>query len=371
MKFFYIVNLRYAPGNWHHMESFASCLEDLRIPFRFLMSSGYKWMNHHYDHLTDYTAYSSNLKSTISDTFFLLLFRWQKIVRVWQQFPPSGILLVSWHPLNFFLIRILKTLYTKAPAISWVHEPYKEEKNVYGKKAIFIYLIEFFQDLSLRVTDRAIMHSRRGLRFFHRRYPWFKGHTYFIPLQYKDGGPSPLTERPYVSFLGRADKAKGIELFFDLVSDASRVKESWMYQIITSSNIRPYLQKLPGNVGERLHVINKPQLSDQEIWAGAASSLAVAALYKETMQSGIIPIALMKGTPVIGTDIEGITEWIQDGETGVIVSRNPSSAEIMAAIQYIQENFAEMSAKCRRYYLATFDDRNWDRYYGWLASILE
>jgi glycosyltransferase involved in cell wall biosynthesis len=334
------------------------------------MSSGYKWMNRRHDHLADYTAYSSDLTSTILDFLSLLLYRWQKIVRIWQQSPPSGILLVSWHPFNFLLIRLLKTLYPGTPVISWVHEPYKDEKRVYGAKALFIYLIELFQDLSLRVTDVAVLHSRRGLRFFHKRYPWFKGQTYFIPLQYKDGGPSLLTDRPYVSFLGRADQAKGIELFFDLVADTARLKKDWMYQIVTSSNIRSYLQKLSPNAQERLHVVNKPQLSDEEIWAGAANSLAVAALYKETMQSGIIPVAWMKGTPVIGTDIEGITEWIKAGITGVIVPANPTIDEIKAAIRYIKKHFQEMTTQCRADYLATFDDGTWQKEYGWILDLL-
>ena len=78
----------------------------------------------------------------------------------------------------------------------------------------------------------------------------------------------------------------------------------------------------------------------------------------------------MKGTPIIGTDIEGITEWIRDGETGVIVSRNPSSAEIEKAAIYIQSHLTEMTTQCRAKYLATFDDDNWGKHYGWLRDSL-
>jgi glycosyltransferase involved in cell wall biosynthesis len=94
------------------------------------------------------------------------------------------------------------------------------------------------------------------------------------------------------------------------------------------------------------------------------------ALYKETMQSGVIPVAWMKGTPVIGTEIEGITEWIRDRETGVIVSANPSIDEITAAIRYIKEHFEEMTPQCRASYLANFDDGNWQKEYGWILDLL-
>lgn len=79
------------------------------------------------------------------------------------------------------------------------------------------------------------------------------------------------------------------------------------------------------------------------------------------MQSGVIPVALMKGTPVVATGIEGLTEWLQDLKTGVIVPPDPSVAEIKAAISYIRAHFDEIIGSCREYYLATFDD-------GWIET---
>lgn len=366
----FIVNLRYTPGMWQHMEAFASSFQQQGFPVRLLISSGYDWMNAAYARVTDYTAYSNEPLSVITDVLSTLAYRWLAIKRVLQQYPPAAILIVSWHPLNFLLIKLAKRLYPEVTVITCIHEPYKEEKKVYRGKAMIIYLAEHIQTFTLLCTDVAILHSSRGLRMFRKRYPWFKGRPMLIPLQFTDDGPAPATGRRYVSFLGRAVPAKGIDRFFELVRATADAELPWDYQIVTSSDLGLFLQALPPAALHKLKVIHKPHLSDQEIRQAAGESLAVLALYQETTQSGIIPIALMKGAPIVGTDIEGITEWIKDGETGMIVSRNPSVREICAALTGIQENFGALSTACRQTYLSLFDCGTLASYFTWLQDRL-
>ncbi len=368
--YFFIVNLRYTIGNWQHMESFATRLLNKGIPTRFLMSSGYKWVNTQYDNISFYTSYSSGVLSVLIDIISLISYRWYLIVKTFKRCPPAAILTVSWHPLNFFLILLARSLVPDIPVIAWLHEPYKEDKTVYRSKEIIIQLIEFFQTLSLRYTDIAVLHSHRALRQFEKRYPNFAGRKFVIPLQFQDYA-AVTRQRRYISFLGRADQAKGIESFFALVADSDGDGADWEYQIVTSSNIEDYLKRLSPEARQRLVVVNRPQISDAELREGAAASLAVLALYKETTQSGLIPVALMQGTPLIGTDIEGITEWLRPGETGVMVPAEPTLEDVKGAIEYVVAHFEEMTGPCRAAYLATFDDRNWDRQYEWLPGLLQ
>jgi glycosyltransferase involved in cell wall biosynthesis len=355
---------------WQFLTSFAMRLQERAYHLRLMIHPDFNWMNEEWDPVTDYSFSSKSMAPLLMKALaFLWLNPW-RLNRVFQNHPPAAVLLVSWHPLNFLVVRLAKTLYPNIPIITWLHEPYKDEKGVYGVKALAIWLVELCQTLSLRYTDVAILHSKRGFRLFEKRYPGFPGIRRLIPLHFHDDGLDAGLERRYISFLGRADKAKGIELFFDLVEALAPHDPDYEFQIITSSPIQSYLGRLSEAARNRLRVVNKPRLSDEEIRAGAANSLAVLALYKETMQSGVIPVALMKGTPVIGTDIEGITEWIKDGETGVIVPRDPSTKDIQEAISFIKRNLQEMVSKSRSYYLSIFDDRNWERDYGWLREII-
>ncbi len=353
------------------MDSFVLNLRYHGYPVRLLLSPGYHWMNEEYSEVTHYSLALEGPASLWRRILSYLWFPWFDYRRFFLKEPPLGMLVVSWHPMNFLVLRLFKSLYPEVPTCVWLHEPFKDEKKIYGVKAFIIYLVEWCQTLSLRYLDIAILHSRRALRLFEWRYPEFQGEKHLIPLPFQDD-PSPAARpRRYISFLGRADRAKGIELFFTLVEGFAKNGLGGEFQIVTSSNIDKYLKILSAEALQRLRVVNRPQISDQDLRRAAAESLAVLALYKETMQSGVIPVAWMKGTPVIGTDIEGITEWVQDKETGVIVSADPSLEEIKLAIDYIRTHLQEMTERCRAEYLATFNDSNWERQYGWLKKKLE
>jgi glycosyltransferase involved in cell wall biosynthesis len=355
---------------WQHLSSFSRRVQERACPVRLLIHPGFGWMNDDWSPVTNYSFSSQGMGSATRKALAFLWLSPFKLQRLFRNHPPAAILLVSWHPLNFLVARLAKCMYPDIPVITWLHEPYKDEKGIYGAKALIIWLVELCQTLSLRYTDVAILHSRRGVRLFEKRYPDFSGTRRVIPLHFQDDGIDAGVERRYVSFLGRADKAKGIALFFELVETLAPRNAGYEFQIVTSSDIQPYLKGLSPAARSRLRVVNKSHLSDKELRAGATNSLAVLSLYKETMQSGIIPVAMMKGTPVIGTDIEGISEWIRDRETGVIVPRDPSTADIEAAISFIKKKLSAMSPLCRDYFLATFDDSNWDRDYGWLREFI-
>lgn len=367
---FFIVCLKYVPGMWQFISSFGRNLLDRGYPVRFLLAPGYRWLNEDFGHLTYYPLPFLGRASFLNNLLSLLWFPGLYLRRLFRHCPPAGVLLASWHPWNFLLARLVKKLSPETPVLAWLHEPYKDEKRVYGAKGVALVLLEWLQGLSLGFLDAAIVHSPRGLRLLESGYPGYRGPRRLIPLQFQDNGFEAQAERNYISFLGRAEPAKGVDRFFDLVAGLGPEDSNRQFQIVTASNIAGYLKKLSPAGRARLRVVNAPEISDAVIRQAAARSLAVLALYKETTQSGVIPVALMKGTPVIGTDIEGITDWIRDRETGRIVSANPSPAEIEEAITYIQAHFPEMSERCRAYYLATFDDRNWEREYGWLLKLL-
>jgi len=367
---FFIACLKYAPGMWQHISSFGRNLLDRGYPVRFLLAPGFRWLNEDFGHLTYYPLPFRGRPSFLKNLLSLLWFPGLYLCRLFRHCPPAGVLLASWHPWNFLLARLVKKLSPDTPVLAWLHEPYKVEKKVYGAKGMAIVLVEWLQGLSLAFLDAAIVHSPRGLRLLELGYPRYRGQKRLIPLQFQDNGFEARAARNYISFLGRAEPAKGVDRFFDLVADLGAEAFNWQFQIVTASNIAGYLKKLSPAGRARLRVVNGPEISDAVIRQAAARSLAVLALYKETTQSGVIPVALMKGTPIIGTDIEGITDWVRDGETGKIVSANPSLAEIKEAITYIQAHFKEMSERCRAHYLAIFDDRNWEREYGWVLELL-
>lgn len=367
---FFIVCLKYVPGMWQHISSFGRNLLARGHPVRFVLAPGFRWLNGEFGHLTWYPGPLGDRAAFLRNILSLLWFPGLFLRRLFRRCPPTGVLLASWHPWNFLLARLVKRWSPQTPVLAWLHEPYKDDKRVYGAKGAALVLVEWLQGLSLKFLDAAIVHSPRGWRLLKSGFPDYRCQRRLIPLQFQDGGFEADPARPYISFLGRAEKAKGVDRFFDLVETLGPGISPRQFQIVTASDIAGYLKKLSSGARACLHVVQASEIPDAVLRQAAARSLAVLALYKETTQSGVIPVALMTGTPVIGTDIEGITDWLRDGETGRIVAANPSPGEVQAAITYLEVHFPEMSRRCRADYLATFDDRNWERDYGWLLKLL-
>lgn len=370
-SYFYLISLRYAPGNWQHMASFASRLHDHAVPFHFVLSQQYAWMNEQFESQTSYITGKTNQLTSVLDIIVFLFFGWLEFVLLLHRHPPSAILLVMWHPLNCVVAAMVKLLQRDTVVLAWLHEPYKtpEDKRAYGAKAIVFYIVEFLQTLSLPFVDVVIVHSQKAFRSFNLRYPRYSGSVKQIPLQFRDEGIL-TSQRECITFLGNAAKAKGIDVFFELVHCNYERRLGLKFRIVTSSDISSYLKELPKETADSLEVVNKPQVSDKDLRHAAGSSCAVLALYKSTMQSGVIPLALMCGTPVIATDIEGLREYLVSDETAVFVSADPTCDEIFAAIHRLRLNFTRMSWSCRQAYLETFDDSNWERTYSWLFDFV-
>jgi len=123
-NYFYIVSLRYAPGNWQHMQSFADRLLSQGYPVRFLMSSGYSWMNGDYRNITNYSPVSNSVSEMLRSVLLFFVNDRRSYYVLFKNYSPSGLLLVMWHPLNFLLARMVKSLYPDVPVMPGWSNPF-------------------------------------------------------------------------------------------------------------------------------------------------------------------------------------------------------------------------------------------------------
>lgn len=373
-QYFYIICLKYGPGHWQHMKSFASCLHNRNYNIRFILSRTFKWMNKEFTDDTSYlTASRKSFLSVLGDVIIFSVFRWFSFVRILKKYEVSAVLFALWHPLNFFVAKIIKKIHPEVKILYWMHEPYKEDKSDHKGKELAFTIIEYLQEVLLPLVDIVILHSMRAFNAFKFRYPHYKGEVRVIPLGYKDEcKPESAASRAFdITFIGNAAKAKGIDAFFEIVKKNMEIGAGLALQLVTSSRIDTYLNGLQAGWEKYLKVINKPAISDDEMREACAISYSVITPYKETTQSGVIPVAFMNGTPVIGTDIEGLHEYITDKINGVYIPKNFSYSDVASALNYIKANFSEMSQNARKSFQEIWSDRNWDKYYAWLIQLLE
>ena len=352
------------------MKSFASCLKEKGWSISFIMSGKFKWMNKDFSDIVYYLTLSKSFLSMLCDMFLFFVYKWIIFQKILRKHNPDVIVFVMWHPLNYFLARIARKVSPCSQILIWLHEPCKVDKSAYKEKALAYRIIEYIQQILLPLTDVVILHSNRALAAFRFRYPDYKGKMRIIPLLFRDEyNAKSLNSRVFdITFIGNAAKSKGIDNFFDLARKNQELNLGLRLQIVTSSKIDVYLNELNCEGGKFLKVVRKSRVSDEEIREACAESFTVCAFYKEVTQSGVIPVAFMCGTPVIGTNIEGLNECIIDKFNGSLLPENFSYKDVISALTYAKENFSKLSKNARESYEAIWSERNFEKHYGWLLN---
>ncbi len=363
----YIISLKYSPVHCTLSRAFGESLQAAGRSVRYLYSSAYLWMEENEQTNIDYVLRSSSLTEIILDTLGFFFGGCLRFWRIFRHNPPENLIFMSSHPLNFAVSMIARWVNPDIHITNLLHEPYKKEKLVYGvPKAMYIWILELVQSVAIRVADEVIVPSETAARAFWQRYPWFERSVKVVPLLFEDKACSIDLPRRYVSFLGHAVKVKGVELFFELVEESTRRGLDFNFQIVTSSDISQHLTSLSRSARSNLRVVSSTWLSDEEISFAARESAIFLALYETVMQSGVIPVAFMNGTPVIATDLDGLTEFVRHKYNGWIVPVNPSYDQVFNAIFQIFDHLETMVSNCRHTYETTFDKRNLRSYVDWL-----
>lgn len=146
-----------------------------------------------------------------------------------------------------------------------------------------------------------------------------------LPLGAHLPGEPPAAARPVHDFLffGRIRAYKGLDLLRDAWRILHRSHPGATLRVVGQGDIEaaaPGLSALPG-------VTLEPRwVGEDEIPALVASARAVVLPYREASQSGVLPIALACGVPVVATPVGGLAEQLQDGETGLLAQATTPEA---------------------------------------------
>lgn len=158
------------------------------------------------------------------------------------------------------------------------------------------------------------------------------------PMKTPSGDPDKLL------FLGFVRPYKGLDL---LIQALARLPEEttltvagefWMEQEQIESLIRTLALE------DRVEIMNR-YVSEDELVELLTTRHIVVAPYRSGTQSGIVPLALSAGRPVVATEVGGLPEVIVDGVNGVLCSPDPAS--IAEAIRDAQNRYVELAKGSR------------------------
>lgn len=126
-----------------------------------------------------------------------------------------------------------------------------------------------------------------------------------------------------IGFLGRADPIKGIERIVEAVKRLHQCPdlELLIYAIAGTELEEHYLEKLKNNACDDPRIRFEEAVSQTEV-PRIMSEFDVLAVPSQSRETG--PLTLLEayaaGTPVLGSNLGGIREYIQDGVNGYLLS---------------------------------------------------
>lgn len=144
--------------------------------------------------------------------------------------------------------------------------------------------------------------------------------------------PEDVQERRYISFIGRLSYYKGLDLWIDAIQELALEFPEQEFFIGGKSvfNYSPDFDRL-GTASDSVTIQDK-YLSNEEIAGIVSHSRLVVCPYIEATQSGIIMTAYALGCPVLVSNTGGLTEYVSDGVTGLIL-RETTSEEIVRKVR--------------------------------------
>ena len=175
-----------------------------------------------------------------------------------------------------------------------------------------------------------------------------------------DGADRTDRDNPYLLFFGRLSSEKGVDILVDAFIKALPSLPSMLRLVIAGDGPeRQSIESKVANAGaeasERIELVGYQCGKDMQRYVERASFAIASSRWRENMPYSIVE-AFALGTPVIGTNIGGIPELVEEGRTGLLCE--PSDVDslsraILRGASLIQnrKSYATIQEDCRAYVL--------------------
>jgi len=229
----------------------------------------------------------------------------------------------------------------------------------------------------LRVSSAVIVPSACARGLYEKHFLRYNPNVHVMPLLFEDEiGPARLQQmrggKRFFGYVGTACKSHGFDAFVALARYAISSGSSIPFVIATRTDLTRLLRadnELSRYAREgRIEIHHGRVMSNGEIDEHSLQCFCVWNVYRRSTQSGVLPRALMAGTPVLASRTGSFPEYVREGVTGEFVDPVDSPAAILPVAEKMLAGISRYIDPCRESCLETFHyQANGNR----LAAILQ
>ena len=333
-----IVSLRCNPAFIQHLIAFAKATRELGYEAGFILDPGYR----RFPELTGITNSYEDSGSSEQNGWTTAIF--------------LNVAVENW--------KLAKQLKASSTKLLYVyHEPWqfsfdyvKTEGIAATARAILAHRASVPM---LKTADTVILESQCGMDAYQRMGTRFNQNFAHLPQIYDDDAPSDflgsLTGKRYFSFIGALCRSHGFDQYVAYMRRSLERGSNVKFLIASRQPLPDHVANDPliRTNREKVEIRCGRPLRNDEMNRCYEESFCIWNLYRRSTQSGVLPKALMFGTPVIATDTGSFREYIQDGVNGRFALADDSEG-ISAALNDIQERIVFFAENCRKTFLGTF-----------------
>lgn len=161
--------------------------------------------------------------------------------------------------------------------------------------------------------------------------------------------PAELSGEPfeYILFFGRVDHYKGVDFLYErYVADFSDSP----YHLVIAGKPLVHITQLEQTTCEKVHYLNR-FIEDAEMNWLFRNCKAVVLPYRDSSQSGVIPIAYHYSKPVLISNNKGLIEYVENGKTGLIYHDASDFSTQLQKLLDSSDAMAEFTEEFRKKYL--------------------
>lgn len=259
-------------------------------------------------------TYNSNFEFVKETARFFSKVR-RQIKKHYQNEVFDFIICPFYHPWATFVNDIIRS----KSVITVCHDPISHS----GSNKIY----EFMFDHFIRSSDFVVVLTRSFINVVHKKYGIDKEKIVFMPhgllKVYKEKQnlllpPKYSAKNINFLFFGRIEKYKGISVLVEAYKKITLEYSNVTLTIAGKGNIKEFVNTTHQIKG--LNIENR-YIPDEEVGAFFDGPNVCTILpYLDATQSGVIPIAIEYGTPIIASNTGGLKEQMLDGAFGIFSS---------------------------------------------------